>query len=87
MNWRHQAVCRDAEPEIFFGPADSTGTEVEHAWEHAAIAVCHRCPVQRGCLNDALRCGANQYGVSGGRTAGQRKALIRARHIQTVGAA
>lgn len=86
MSWRHQAACRDESPELFFGPNDSTGTTVDHPWEHRAIEVCDRCPVARGCLADALRCGANQYGVSGGRTAGQRRALIRDRHNTRAGA-
>lgn len=86
MSWRHMAACRDEPPELFLGAADSTGTTVEHTWEHRAIAVCNRCQVQRGCLADALRCGANQYGVSGGHTAGQRKALIRDRHNTPAGA-
>lgn len=84
MNWRHQALCRDTDPELFFGPNDSTGTDITHNWEHTAITVCNRCPVRRDCLNDALR-SSHSYGVAGGRTAGQRKALLTDRRTAPAG--
>lgn len=37
MNWRHQAACRDHDPELWF-----SGKPYEQA---AALAVCRQCPV------------------------------------------
>lgn len=41
MNWRHQAACRDHDPELWF-----SGNPHEQA---AALAVCRSCPVVDEC--------------------------------------
>lgn len=41
MNWRHQAACRDHDPELWF-----SGKPYEQA---AALAVCRSCPVIDEC--------------------------------------
>lgn len=41
MNWRHQAACRDHDPELWF-----SGKPYEQA---AALAVCRQCPVIDEC--------------------------------------
>lgn len=41
MNWRHQAACRDHDPELWF-----SGKPYEQA---AALAVCRSCPVVDEC--------------------------------------
>ncbi len=62
MDWRHRALCRDEDPELFF-PIGTTGPAVTQIEQ--AKAVCHRCPVVQSCLEWALTSGQD----SGGRQA------------------
>jgi WhiB family redox-sensing transcriptional regulator len=51
MDWRHRALCRDEDPELFF-PIGTTGpaaTQVDDAKQ-----VCNRCAVAEDCLSWAL---------------------------------
>ncbi|MGH3869181.1 MAG: WhiB family transcriptional regulator [Pseudonocardiaceae bacterium] len=74
-----QPACWGVDPEVFFGPADSPAGRSLHVWERRALAVCASCPVVRACLAEALGFPAiEQYGVVGGMTAGQRRAVLRA---------
>ncbi|MGH3875314.1 MAG: WhiB family transcriptional regulator [Pseudonocardiaceae bacterium] len=74
-----QPACRGIDLEVFFGPADSPAGRNPHAWERRALAVCADCPVVKACLAEALEYpAAEQYGVVGGRTAEQRRAVLRA---------
>lgn len=69
MNWRHQAACRDHDPELWF-----SGKPYEQA---AALAVCRQCPVIDECRqfadhNNRINgyplqgiWGGRQYGVKG----------------------
>lgn len=71
-------ACWGVDPETFYGPADSLAGRPLHVWERRALAVCAGCPVTAACLAEALEFpAANQYGVVGGMTAGQRRALLR----------
>lgn len=71
-------ACWGVDPEMFFGPADSPAGRPLHAWERRAMAVCADCPVAAACLAEALELpAADQYGVAGGMTAGQRRAVLR----------
>ncbi|WP_199039108.1 WhiB family transcriptional regulator [Glycomyces salinus] len=73
MDWRHQAVCRDEDPELFF-PIGDTGpalTQVEQA-----KSVCRRCPVTESCLQWALETGQDA-GVWGGMSEMERRELKR----------
>jgi WhiB family redox-sensing transcriptional regulator len=73
-----QPTCREMDPEVFFGPADSPGRRPLYAWERRALRVCASCPVVKACLAEALKFpAAEQYGVVGGMTAGQRQAVLR----------
>lgn len=73
-----QPACWGVDPEVFFGPADSPAGGPLHVWERHALAVCAGCPVVRACLAEALEFpAAEQYGVVGGMTAGQRRAVMR----------
>jgi WhiB family transcriptional regulator, redox-sensing transcriptional regulator len=75
--WRDAAVCRQADPELFF-PIGSTGrAEAEIS---AAKAVCARCPVRRPCLTFALHT-AQQFGIWGGCDETERRML----HLQLRG--
>ena len=73
MDWRHRALCRDEDPELFF-PIGSTGpaaTQVDQA-----KIVCQRCAVVEDCLTWALET-AQENGVWGGTSEDERRALRR----------
>ena len=73
MDWRHRAICRDEDPELFF-PIGNTGPallQIEHA-----KGVCRRCPVMQDCLAWALESGQDA-GVWGGLSEDERRALKR----------
>ena len=73
MDWRHRAICRDEDPELFF-PIGTTGP-AETLVESAKV-VCQRCSVIEDCLSWALETG--QYaGVWGGTSEDERRALKR----------
>ena len=73
MDWRHEAACRDEDPELFFpiGNADLHWSKIEEA-----KAVCRRCPVVDDCLRWALETGQDS-GVWGGLSEDERRALKR----------
>lgn len=71
MDWRHKAVCRDEDPELFF-PIGNSGPA--KAQIEQAKAVCGRCPVIDACLAHALKTGED-YGVWGGLSEDERRAL------------
>ena len=62
MDWRHQAACRDEDPELFF-PVGNTGPALQQIEE--AKKVCNRCSVINECLKWALESG-QEAGVWGG---------------------
>lgn len=71
MDWRHDAVCRDEDPELFF-PVGNSGPAVLQIAE--AKAVCRRCPVASECLAWALESGQDA-GVWGGMSEDERRVL------------
>lgn len=73
MDWRHHALCRDEDPELFF-PIGSTGPALLQIEE--AKQVCGRCPVTEPCLQWALETGQDA-GVWGGMSEDERRALKR----------
>ena len=54
MDWRHRALCRDEDPELFF-PIGNTGPAIVQLDQ--AKAVCRRCTVTDECLSWALESG------------------------------
>lgn len=74
-DWRHRAACRGADPEIWF-PLDSEG-QIAYA-----KGFCQVCPVAGECLDWALTQGVD-YGVWGGHTAEERRALRGRRSVPT----
>jgi WhiB family redox-sensing transcriptional regulator len=74
-DWRHQAACRDEDPELFFAIGES-GPALLQVEE--AKAVCRRCPVMQECRQWALETG-QEHGVSGGLSEGERRRLKRQR--------
>jgi WhiB family redox-sensing transcriptional regulator len=73
MDWRHAALCRDEDPELFFpiGTAGPAETQVAEA-----KVVCRRCSVVEDCLSWALETGQDS-GVWGGTSEDERRALKR----------
>ena len=75
MDWRHHALCRDEDPELFF-PIGSIGPAATQVAE--AKVVCGRCTVTEACLEWALESGQDS-GVWGGTSEDERRALTRGR--------
>lgn len=73
VDWRHRAVCRDEDPELFF-PVGNAGPALAQIAE--AKTVCRRCPVVADCLAWALESGQDA-GVWGGMSEDERRALKR----------
>jgi WhiB family transcriptional regulator, redox-sensing transcriptional regulator len=73
MDWRHHAVCRDEDPELFF-PIGTSGPALLQVEQ--AKAVCRRCSVTDECLRWALDTGQDA-GVWGGMSEEERRALKR----------
>jgi WhiB family redox-sensing transcriptional regulator len=71
--WREQAACATADSGLFFG-RQGEGQQERQRREAAAKAICGRCPVRKACAADAI---ARQepFGVWGGLTAGERRAV------------
>ncbi|GAA1367738.1 WhiB family transcriptional regulator [Streptomyces beijiangensis] len=68
-HWRGDAACRGADAEPLF--ADT-------AQQKKAKAICNGCPVRIECLAEALD-GRVEFGVWGGMTERERRALLRRR--------
>jgi WhiB family transcriptional regulator, redox-sensing transcriptional regulator len=73
MDWRHDAACREVDPELFF-PIGNSGPALLQIEE--AKQVCHRCPVTEDCLTWAIDTGQDA-GVWGGLSEDERRAYKR----------
>jgi WhiB family redox-sensing transcriptional regulator len=71
------AACRTADPDLFFG-SDREFVTARQKREAEAKAVCAGCPVRDACLAYALDSGQD-YGIWGGLTEDERRALLRQR--------
>lgn len=67
-DWRHQAACRDVDPDLFF-PLGTVGASLPQIEQ--AKQICRTCPVRRSCLRWALDHG--DAGVWGGTTDEERR--------------
>lgn len=72
-NWVPSAICRGAQPDALF---------VRGAAQHQAKKVCGACPVRTECLAEALD-NEIEWGVWGGMTERERRALLRQRPAGT----
>jgi hypothetical protein len=67
-NWRDDAACRDADPDLFF-PIGTTGPALRQIGE--AKRVCRTCPAQTQCMpgrsitGSLMACGEAPPGKSG----------------------
>jgi WhiB family transcriptional regulator, redox-sensing transcriptional regulator len=70
-NWRDDAACRDADPELFFpiGPAGPALRQIDEAKR-----ICRACPARTQCLAWALDQEVTD-GVWGGTTEDERRAI------------
>lgn len=73
MDWRHDAICRSEDPELFF-PVGTGGPALLQVEQ--AKAVCGRCPVTEECLAWAFS-SRQDAGVWGGMSEDERRAMIR----------
>jgi WhiB family redox-sensing transcriptional regulator len=73
MDWRHEAACREVDPELFF-PIGNSGPALLQIEE--AKQVCRRCSVMDECLRWAIDSGQDA-GVWGGLSEDERRALKR----------
>lgn len=76
--WQDRASCKGMDPTLFFGPEYAETVKEKRDREDAAKAVCAECPVRNECLEYALDA-REAYGIWGGRTEVERKALLRRR--------
>jgi WhiB family transcriptional regulator, redox-sensing transcriptional regulator len=73
-NWRDDAACLHADPDLFF-PVGTTGPALDQIDE--ARRICRACPVRKRCLAWVLDLGAVS-GVWAGSTEDERRAMCRA---------
>lgn len=76
--WQDVSACKGMDPTTFFGPEHPETVKEKRDREEAAKAVCETCPVKRECLEYALEA-REGYGIWGGLTELERKALLRRR--------
>ncbi len=69
QDWTARSACKTADPDELF---------VSGAAQNRAKAVCMGCPVRTECLSDALD-NRVEFGVWGGMTERERRALLRRR--------
>ncbi len=75
LSWRQHASCAHLDTNMFF-PVGLTGSAIEQT--NLAKSICSDCPVAKQCLEFALRT-LQDYGVWGGRTEDERRAIRRSR--------
>lgn len=76
--WQDRAACKGMDPTIFFGPEHTEVVKEKRDREEAAKQICRTCPVNQECLEHALE-SKEAYGIWGGLTELERKALLRRR--------
>ncbi|MFE2911423.1 WhiB family transcriptional regulator [Kitasatospora indigofera] len=73
--------CTQVDPDLFFPKTDGEDPSLPTPAEQEALAVCAGCPLgaKAACLLKALDAAPawHQWGVVGGATASQRKAILR----------
>ncbi len=72
LDWRHKAVCRNEDPELFF-PIGNSGVYLNQIEQ--AKAVCRKCTVTSACLEFALS-DEHMAGIWAGKTELERRAMI-----------
>jgi WhiB family transcriptional regulator, redox-sensing transcriptional regulator len=68
QHWREASLCAQTDAAVFFPEVGANAT--------TARRICAVCPVRTDCLADALTTGDVGFGVRGGLTPTQRRALL-----------
>jgi WhiB family redox-sensing transcriptional regulator len=77
--WRDRAACKGPETALFFPPTSTERRDEREARERRAKSICRVCPVQRECLEYALRIG-EMHGIWGGLNESERRGLLEANY-------
>ena len=72
--WQLRGSCRGPQAEAFFPPAHAERKDEKNQREARAKSICRSCPVQRACLDYALRIN-EPHGIWGGLNEVERKQL------------
>ena len=78
LDWRADAACRNADPELFFPDGDVRFTRAQ---VKTAKLICRGCPASTTCLSWALASG-QEAGIWGGLTEEERRRLHRGRGLR-----
>jgi WhiB family redox-sensing transcriptional regulator len=73
--WRERAACRGPATSLFFPPTTAERRDERDARERRAKSICQMCPVQRECLEYAIRVG-EMHGIWGGLNETERRGLL-----------
>jgi len=73
-SWESRAMCRAGDARCFVPPMSSESVDERRERESAAKRICADCPVQRECLEYALRV-REPFGIWGGLNETERRAL------------
>lgn len=73
--WQGKAACRGPHSSVFFPPPHFERKEEKLQREERAKAICCTCPVQKPCLDYALRI-REPHGIWGGLNESERKQLL-----------
>jgi WhiB family redox-sensing transcriptional regulator len=76
--WYLKALCRGPQAAVFFPPTQPEGKEERLDREAAAKSMCALCPVQRPCLDYAIRI-REPHGIWGGLSEVERKQILERR--------
>ncbi|OBG87578.1 WhiB family transcriptional regulator [Mycobacterium sp. E802] len=75
-DWQQHGRCRDADQALFFG-ADGEDRRTRTGRIQRAKQLCEDCPVISACRDHAIAA-AEQHGIWGGLTPGERNAMLTA---------
>ena len=78
-DWTDEGICRQVSPDLWFPDLGDSGAAKE------AKKVCAGCPVRLICLETALQRG-ERFGVWGGKTERERRAIEAQRRLTVVAA-
>lgn len=76
LQWTDAAACRQADPSIFYAGDAHERREARDERELMAKRICAGCAVREECLAASLA-SREAYGIWGGLTEGERRALLR----------
>ena len=71
-SWRHRAICKDTDPDLFFPERGASTKEAKQ--------VCQGCVVREDCLEYALANG-EKFGIWGGLSERERRRIRRQRAL------